>query len=128
MLFPVLTYSLLSLLNITRKGYRFLQDKDEPKISSRIKHSILLNSIFGFKILEQIINVIDQKATFNDYVKGCVDEILQLKILFDLILTSVMKVEKVNSSLSVNTYTLALCFGPFQYFFSFSFFLQVLKF
>ena len=39
MLVPVLTYSLLSLLNIARKGYRFLQDKDEPKISSRIKHS-----------------------------------------------------------------------------------------
>ena len=69
MLFPVLT-SLLSLLNITRKGYRFLQDEDEPKISSRIKHSILFKSIFGFKILKQIINVIDQKATFNDYVKG----------------------------------------------------------
>ena len=76
MLFAVLTYSLLSLLNITCKGYRFLQDKDEPKISSRIKHSILLNSVFGFKILKQIINVIDQKATFNDYVKGCVDKIL----------------------------------------------------
>ena len=26
-----------------------------------------------------------------------------------------MKVEKINSSLSVNTYNLALCFGPFQY-------------
>ena len=76
MLVPVLTYSLLSLLNIARKGYRFLQDKDEPKIPSRIKHSILLNSVFGFKILKQIINVIDQKATFNDYVKGCVDKIL----------------------------------------------------
>ena len=76
MLFPVLTYSLLSLLNVARKGYRFLQDKDEPQISSRIKHSILLNSVFGFKILKQIINVIDQKATFNDYVKGCVDKIL----------------------------------------------------
>ena len=76
MLVPVLTYSLLSLLNIARKGYRFLQDKDEPKISSRIKHSILLKSVFGFKILKQIINVIDQKATFSDYVKGCVDKIL----------------------------------------------------
>lgn len=76
MLVPVLTYSLLSLLNIARKGCRFLQDKDEPKISSRIKHSILLKSVFGFKILKQIINVIDQKATFNDYVKGCVDKIL----------------------------------------------------
>ena len=37
-----------------------------------------------------------------------------------------MKVEKINSSLSVNTYNLALCFEPFQYFFFF--FLQVLKF
>ena len=33
-----------------------------------------------------------------------------------------MKVEKINSSLSVNTYNLALCFGPFQYFFFFFFF------
>ena len=72
----MLTYSLHYLLNITRKGYRFLQDQDEPKISSRMKHSILLNSIFGFKILKQIMNVIDQEATFNDYVKGCMDKIL----------------------------------------------------
>ena len=63
-----------AILDIYSHG--LLQDKDEPKISSRIKHSILLNSIFGFKILKQIINVIDQKATFNDYVKGCVDKIL----------------------------------------------------